>query len=215
MRRSMFLFTLIATAGPRPPEDEVQSLIDQARRGGPAGQRAFTKVYRLHVHRVYRALRPHCPTEADAEEVVQETFFRAWRALGKYHHKEGTRFVSWLLTIGINTARKRWRIWRRVAPTEDGELARLQAAVGVVGPETVTGPIDRELRRRKLLDALAVLDATDRELLSLYYGAELTAAEVGQVMGMEPANVRKRCQRVRDRLERLLTPFMRGEEGTT
>jgi RNA polymerase sigma-B factor len=51
-----------------------------------------------------------------------------------------------------------------------------------------------------LLQALAGLDQRERELLSLRYGAELSAREIGELVQLEAANVRKILERTRSRL---------------
>ena len=70
--------------------------------------------------------------------------------------------------------------------------------------------LDRARRRRALLIALAELPERERMIVSLRYGAELNASEIGTAVGIEPATVRKMLERARtrlgDRIEALLTP---------
>ena len=64
--------------------------------------------------------------------------------------------------------------------------------------------LDLARRKKALLEAMAELAPREREVVSLRYGAELTAAEVGAALGLGEANVRKICERQRkDLLERL------------
>lgn len=64
-------------------------------------------------------------------------------------------------------------------------------------------------------DALAALDATDREIVTLTYWDGLTADQVGRVVGLRGAAVRKRLQQARERMASTLTLPGRSEtEGT-
>lgn len=174
----LFATLLGGEAGPV-DEAEVQSLLVAARLGNA---RAARRLYALHVTRLYRALRPACATDADAEDVVQTAFVDALTHLGRYQPREGRRFLSWLVTLGLNRARK---LHRATRPAADS------------GDEPVSGSEDEQVRRRALLSALATLPERDRTVLSLFYGAELTAEEVADVTSLTASNVRKICERSR------------------
>ena len=70
--------------------------------------------------------------------------------------------------------------------------------------------LDRARQRRALLIALAELPERERVIVSLRYGAELNASDIGAAVGIEPATIRKILERARTRLgariEALLSP---------
>ncbi len=183
----LFVFAAILGADDAPPADEreVQRLVHRARVGDREASRLL---FRLHAGRVYRAVRPLCANEADAEDTVQETFARALPRLDEYRYRPGTRFVAWLCTIAFNHARKR----ARSVATWRGE-----SFLEVEPPPLPDELLDRARRRHLLLAALAELPARDREVLSLRYGAGLSAPEVAETLSLSPANVRKICERQR------------------
>ena len=78
--------------------------------------------------------------------------------------------------------------------------------------------LDRARRRRALLIALAELPERERVIVSLRYGAELNASEIGAALGIEPATIRKILERARTRLgariEALLNPGGWHEQWT-
>jgi RNA polymerase sigma-70 factor (ECF subfamily) len=181
--------------GPAPelPEAEVLALVRRARGGDTE---AMAALYAAHVHRVFRAVRALCKSEAEAEDVVQDAFIKAFASLGSYQARPNRRFLAWLSTIALNAARNRLTrgARRRVLAEED-------AARDVKEPPAT--PEDRMLRaedRARLLGALAELSTRDREVVSLRYGAALEAAEVAELCGLSAANVRKICERCRGRL---------------
>jgi RNA polymerase sigma factor (sigma-70 family) len=60
--------------------------------------------------------------------------------------------------------------------------------------------LDRARQRHVLLIALAELPERERTIVSLRYGAELNATEIGDTLGLEPAAVRKLLERARTKL---------------
>jgi RNA polymerase sigma-70 factor (ECF subfamily) len=196
----MFVFfallsTSLGASGsePGPDEREVQRHVELARKGD---RMALVRLYRWHVPRVYRAVRPWCRSDADAEDVTQETFLRAFDALERYEPMLGARFVSWLLTIAHNTAKKRGKSLARSAPVEPEKLgAMIDAAQHQEDPD-----LEQSYLRSALLELLGELDARDRWVLCLRYGGELEVAEVAEITGLSSANVRKICERQRKRL---------------
>ncbi len=188
-----------------PDEDEVQRLVRVARVGGAQGRRAFEEIYRWYAPCLQRALRPLCKDESETNDVVQDTFIRAWRNIARYEPRPGIRFVSWLITIGRNNARKfSRRMWRWITRDPHSFSSRDLAALPTGESASPAHSPEEELvlqrRKEALLVALGELAHRDRELLSLYDGAQLTAAEVGAILHLKPEAVRKRSQRLRTRL---------------
>jgi RNA polymerase sigma factor (sigma-70 family) len=172
-------------------EDAIQRLVDAARSGDrAAGQR----LYRQYVDRVFRTVRGIVRSEVDAEEVTQDAMLTVLTSLARYTPRTGSRFLAWVTTIALNTARRRFRR-RRPELSDPNDLPP-------VADETVDLERDADGARRRavLLRALAELDAREREIVSLRYGSELDAAEIARLLVLEPANVRKILERTRVRL---------------
>jgi RNA polymerase sigma factor (sigma-70 family) len=107
---------------------------------------------------------------ADAEDVTSEVFERAIRYRDSYDPSRGEP-VAWL--IGI--ARRCIDDMLRTRPVVTSEV-----------PEVVD-PTDLEeqtVRRLSLARELARLDVSDRELIALRFGADLTARQIGELLGM-------------------------------
>lgn len=176
----------------RPPldEDVVVRLVERARAGDTAARQAL---YEQYVGRVYRTVRGMLRSDADAEDVTQDAMLTILTSLARYTPRADTRFAAWATTIAVNTARRRFRR-RRPDLTATGDLPE----VAVEGDPLEV--LDRARQRRALLIALAELPERERAIVSLRYGAELNATEVGAIAGVEPATVRKILERVRTRL---------------
>src|SRR6059058_1511498 len=98
---------------------------------------------------LFRAARRLTRVPADAEDLVQETFLKAFRAADRF--EPGTNLRAWLFTILHNTARNRVRDRARSAVTVDSETVE-RAAEAAAGPG---GPIGDTPESLLLRDTLA------------------------------------------------------------
>jgi RNA polymerase sigma-70 factor (ECF subfamily) len=172
-------------------EDAILRLVDAARSGDrTAGQR----LYRQHVDHVFRTVRGILRSDADAEEVTQDAMLAVLTSLHRYASRPGTRFVAWVTTIAVNTARRRFRR-RRPEFLDPNDLP--QIVDDTADPER---DADSTRKRAALLSALDDLEVREREIVSLRYGSELDASEIARALALEPANVRKILERARARL---------------
>lgn len=183
------------------PDEAIARLVEQARAGDTGARQ---RLYAQLVDRVFRAVRGIVRSDADAEDVTQDAMLTVLTSLHRYTPRAEARFASWVMTIALNTARRRFRRWRpELTPT--GELPDLPGA----GSDPAEG-LDRARQRRALLTALAELPERDRTIVSLRYGAELNASDIAASLALEPAAVRKILERARtklgDRIDALLTP---------
>jgi len=182
-------------------EDAILRLVDEARAGD---RMASQRLYRQHVDRVFRTVRGILRSDADAEEVTQDAMLTVLTSLDRYAPRTGTRFVAWVMTIAVNTARRRFRR-RQPEAIDPGDLARIPD-----NGADLERDADCVRQRAALLQALAELDERERQVVSLRYGSELDSTEVARILGLEPANVRKILERMRlqlgARIEVLLNP---------
>ncbi len=182
-------------------EPAVLRLVELARSGDRAARQ---RLYRHHVDRVFRTVRGLLRSDAEAEDVTQDAMLIALTSLKRYSPRSGTPFAAWLTAIAVNTARRRFRR-RRPEITATGELPDVPAAETDPGDD-----IDSAKQRAALLRAVAELEPREREIVSLRYGAELTAAEIAAQFRMKPANVRKILERARNRLGERVDAIMKS-----
>jgi RNA polymerase sigma-70 factor, ECF subfamily len=128
---------------------------------------------------------------ADADDVVQESFVKAYRALGSF--RDGAAFRPWLLRIVANETRNLVRSRGRRARRE--ELAVL--------PEEVLDPADHAAsaeRRGELLAAVRALPEQYRLVVTCRYLLELDEQETATVLGWPRGTVKSRLHRALGRL---------------
>jgi RNA polymerase sigma-70 factor, ECF subfamily len=182
-------------------EDAIARLVQQARAGDIGARQTL---YVQYVDRVFRTVRGILRSDADAEDVTQDAMLTVLTSLHKYTPRADAHFAAWVMTIAVNTVRRRFRR-RRPALTATGDLP--ETAADEVDP---ANNLDRARQRRALLVALAELPQRERQIVSLRYGAELNASEIGAAVGIEAATVRKILERARTslgaRIDALLSP---------
>jgi RNA polymerase sigma-70 factor, ECF subfamily len=132
----------------------------------------------------------------DAEEVVQDTFLRAYRALARYEERE--RFGAWLLRILVNRSRTVSAIGRRrekMFPDQIGETL----------PEASEAhPAERAALREEMSRALDQLHRDQREAFLLHYVEGLSYEEMSAVTGAGVSALKMRVKRSCERLREIL-----------
>jgi len=154
---------------------------------------------------------------ADAEDLVQDTFVKAFRFSGQF--KPGTNLRAWLYTILHNTWRNRLRDASRDTVEVDSEQVE-QAADGPAGSEEVETP-ERILMRSTLdADLQAALDELPeafRQAVWLRDVEEFTYAEIAEMLNVPIGTVMSRISRGRrmlfERLSTRATPVPAGAAG--
>jgi RNA polymerase sigma-70 factor (ECF subfamily) len=137
----------------------------------------------------------------DAEEVVQDTFVRAYRSLQRCDDPE--RFGSWLFTILVNRCRTAGARQSRRARTIVADEARVLDA-------SEDHPAERSAWREEIERALDRLDADQREAFLLKHVEDLSYEEMAEVTGAGVSALKMRVKRACGRLRSLLQEAYSG-----
>jgi RNA polymerase sigma-70 factor, ECF subfamily len=134
-----------------------------------------------------------------AADVTQDTFIKAYRKLDTLTDASSTR--SWLYRIATNTAIDEMRRRRNVVSMGTDEDGPIEQADGGPGPETqvLSGLMDERISR-----ALLRLKPNHRQCLILSDVEDMSAVQIGEVMGMSNGAVRVLLCRARGEMRRLL-----------
>jgi len=164
-----------------------------------AGETAlFERIMRRHNQRVFRAARAIVGDEAEAEDVMQETYTRAFAHLGQF--RGDAQLGTWLVRIAMHEAFARVRRRRRLAPLppgEDMEALPMADRATPIDPEREAN--NAELRR--LLErAIDDLPETYRTVFVLREVEGLSTATTAECLGVSEEVVKTRLLRARTRL---------------
>ena len=157
---------------------------------------AFGTIVNRHAGAVLRLARALTSDLTLAEDVAQQTFMAAFRAVSGFRGEASPR--TWLLTITRNTA-LRMRAQHAKEEPEEAPLSLLGAEAGWGAPDPETLAILAE-RQQLLARALASLSPQDREVLILRDIEQLTGEEAAHVLGVQLRAMKSRLHRARLRL---------------
>ena len=190
---------------PEPPERPSQAseatLIERAKGGDMA---ALEELVMVNADRLFMALRRFGLTDDEAQEVAQETFLRAWRALGRFEGR--SQFFTWIYRIGFNEAQRKLGR-RRPAPAPSGPDDDPLDAVADEAP----GPQERAEQRElitHLADALAELPSSLREPVLLRDVEGLSTSEAASLLELGEAAFKSRLHRGRLALRELVAGYL-------
>ncbi len=171
---------------------EVISLIEQAKEGE---QGAFEELMRAYSGFVYSLAFRMLGRRADAEDVFQETFFRAWNHLGSF--RSGGNFTHWIKRIATNLCIDRLKARSRQYAYENSQVEE----VGSWQEEEQYEEGQEYLTVNQLLDQLP---ANHRAAVVLFYLEERSVEEVARTLRRRPGTVKVWLFRARQKMKALL-----------
>ncbi len=165
-------------------------LIVRARRGDEAAWEALVLEYQQPIFRLAYLL---LGDAAEAEDVAQEAFIRAFRALDRFDESRPLR--PWLLQIAANLARNRQRSAGRYLQALARMVRGAPEPVSSIGEQT-----EQRWEAETLWQAVRRLSAADQEIIYLRYFLELSEAEAAEALGVALGTVKSRMHRAMGRL---------------
>ncbi|MEG9438592.1 sigma-70 family RNA polymerase sigma factor [Edaphobacter sp. HDX4] len=165
----------------------------------------FHELIRPYERSVYLMALSMLHNEAEAEDVAQEAFIKAYRHLSRFRSE--ARFSTWLIAIALNEARARLR---RKQP---GLTDSIDDPEGSVVPAQLTDwreipsqSLERKEVRSLIQHALATLPLPYREVFVLREIEERNVKETAETLGITIASVKMRLHRARLMLQKQLAP---------
>ncbi len=173
---------------PASTADEV--LVERAQ----AGDRdAFEDLVRRHADRLYAVVLRFTADPAEAEEVTQEAFLRAWHSIGRFDGR--SQFFTWLYRIGINEAKRRAE--RRPAAGKVVSLEEGQVEEAADLNESPQARSEQGELRDRLEQAIRSLPLDYRAPLVLRDVEGLSTAEAAAILELGEAAFKSRLHRAR------------------
>lgn len=161
----------------------------QAACGGSSA--AFSQLVAIHQAGLIAFLRRLCANPAEAEDVAQETFLFAWRALSRFD--PGRSFRAWLFGIG----------WRKCRENRRGFLRRLRRQTAAM--ENASGVVVADPGARlDLSAAINRLPHDERAAVLLCLMAGFSHEEAAQIMGLTARNLKSLVAHAREKLTKII-----------
>jgi RNA polymerase sigma-70 factor (ECF subfamily) len=150
----------------------------------------FELLYEEYAVPLYGFLAYRTGNPALAEDLLADTFERAWVARRRFDLRRGSQ-KTWLYSIALN----RLRDEQRQKGVEERALQEAAMLYPQNGNGHHNGSIEEAEVRQLLLAALGTLEEAEREALSLRYGADLTLQEIADVLEVPRSTVEGRVYR--------------------
>ncbi len=142
----------------------------------------------------------------DAEEIVQDSFLRAYKSLGKF--RGDSKFSTWFYRIVVNNA-----LSRKKKDTEEANEVDISMVTddAVYSVESAYKSLAREDQKKFIELALGKLSMEDRLLLTLYYLSESSIDEISAITGIAIENIKMKLHRARKKLYAVLVNHLKLE----
>jgi len=159
---------------------------------------AFGRLYDIHVDRVYRHIYYRVGNEADAEDLTQQVFLKAWQAIGSYK-KMASPFIAWLMTISHNLVVDFYRTRKDKTHLEAEVLSDDSAP----DPERVA---EASFEQQRLQKAILQLGDDEQQVVILRFIEGFEFAEIASLLKKKEGNIRvilhRALVKLRDALEK-------------
>lgn len=183
-------------------ETDTDHELVQRARGGDLS--AFDELVRKHQGMISRCLFRFCPHQSDLEDLVQDSFIKAYRKLHLW--KPTAPFENWLRRIAYNTGHDYFRRSKRtpVSMASLGEesnellLNRIEDGTNIQEDYQVTEQVQQ---------LLSELPADDRLLLTMHYLEERPLQEVAEITGWSLSKTKVKSFRAKNKLRKLLNRY--------
>ena len=201
--------TRTPTMTPRPKTTD-RDLVDRARNGEKA---AFGELVRRHQQRIHRLAVHMLRDRAEAEDVTQETFIRAFQALARFDGR--SEAYTWFYRITINLSLNRIRSRKTSRATHDTEDPRLDGLLTDKKPETgdPAGSAQRRELYLVLCQGIDQLSETLRTTLILVCIDGRSHEDVSSILGAPEGTIAWRIHEARRKLKEFLNARGFDPEG--
>ncbi len=179
-------------------------VVDRAKRGD---EEAFQLIFTRYGRPILRFIQNLVQNRALAEDLLQETFVRAYRHLGGL--RDVRHLSTWLFGIARNVVRESLREHRRDERTitlDEPESLELEST----GPLPEGVMLDRELNK-VIGQALLELDADKRIVFTLKIFHEMSYDEISQITGHSVGKLKTDLHRARQLMRRRIAPYLKAD----
>jgi RNA polymerase sigma-70 factor, ECF subfamily len=171
----------------------------------------FHELIRPYERTIYVMALSFVHNEADAEDIAQEAFIKAFRNLASFRGE--AKFGTWLISITLNEARSRIRR-NKVSQMDSLDTApeeneHVSPALLRDWREIPSEALERGEVKLLLQQAIAALPTIYREVLVLREVEELNTGEVAEVLKISVAAVKVRLHRARLMMQKILAPQLK------
>jgi RNA polymerase sigma-70 factor (ECF subfamily) len=186
-----------------------QLLVERVQKGD---KKAFDLLINKYQHRIISLVGRYVSDPAEAMDVAQEAFIKAYRAIDRF--RGDSAFYTWLYRIAINTA-KNWLVSRKRRPPStdidaaDAEQYDLESRLKEQG--TPENELLREEIKQTVFKTIAALPDDLRTAIMLREMDGMSYEDIAVTMDCPIGTVRSRIFRAREAIDQKLRPLLEGD----
>lgn len=187
-----------------------QALVERVQAGE---KRAFDLLVRKYQHRIISVVTRYVSDWSEAQDVAQEAFIRAYRAIGAF--RGDSAFYTWIYKIAINTAKNHLVSKGRRPPIGDiaiEDAVQLEGASQLRDRATPERELLRQEIERTVFDTVEQLPEELRTAITLREVDGLSYEEIAEAMDCPIGTVRSRIFRAREAIDQKLRPLLSENE---
>ena len=181
-------------------------LVERVKRGD---KRAFDLLVLKYQHKVLALIGRYVRDSAEAEDIAQEAFIKAYRAIKNF--RGDSQFYTWLYRIAVNTAKNHLVSRGRRPPGDDISIEDAEYLVGneaLQENDTPDGELLRAELEKVVFTTMAALPPDLKNAISLRELDGLSYEEIAEIMECPVGTVRSRIFRAREAINEKIRPIM-------
>ncbi|MFG6137481.1 RNA polymerase sigma factor RpoE [Halomonas sp. B23F22_10] len=193
-----------------------QQLVERARKGDT---RAFDLLVKKYQHKIIGLIGRYVHDHAEVQDVAQEAFIKAYRALGKFRAESA--FYTWMYRIAINTAKNHLVSKGRRPPGSDMDIVDAEVvdhSGRLADIETPEAAMARDELQSAVFEAIEALPDDLRTAITLRELDGLSYEDIANIMDCPVGTVRSRIFRAREAVDQHIRPLVstsRNQEAVT
>jgi RNA polymerase sigma-70 factor (ECF subfamily) len=187
-----------------------RALVERVQRGD---KRAFDLLVRKYQHRVIGLVSRYVRSHAECEDIAQESFIRAWRAMDSF--RGDSAFYTWLYKIAVNTAKNHLVAMSRRPPADDVDVDGATFTASAERMQDNATPEHEMMRQEIEQSVFSTVQALPEELrmaITLREVDGLSYDEIARAMDCPIGTVRSRIFRAREAIDEKLRPLLSDRE---
>lgn len=186
-----------------------QQLVERAQGGD---SRAFDLLVKKYQHKIIGLIGRYVQDHAEVQDVAQEAFIKAYRALGKFRSESA--FYTWMYRIAINTAKNHLISKGRRPPNSDLDVSDAEIvdhSGRLSDAETPEASLARDQLEAAVFSAIEELPEDLRTAITLREMEGLSYEDIAAIMQCPVGTVRSRIFRAREAVDRHIQPLLDGD----
>jgi RNA polymerase sigma factor (sigma-70 family) len=136
---------------------------------------AFAHLYDAYVDLIYRYVYYRVASKPDAEDITQDVFFRAWRAIDKYKITQSP-FKAWLIVIAQNLINNHYKANKKTRPLSDTEIDEIES------DENIAEATEAKIESVKIREAINRLKGDKQKVVLMHFIDGFSYKEISDIL---------------------------------